>query len=89
MPVSENHMVRCVSKGSDGRVTAIGGTNSDGKSWKMSADQAVDGIKSGKYKFYITIDGKGTWIVLDQQQGKDVLKSEGDSSILTSLPECA
>ena len=85
--VAENHLVRCSVK-QDNRVTHIGGTNSDGTAWKMSEQEALAGIKSGKLKFYMT---SGVWLGASQEQGRDVLKPVGDGadpSALLRLPNC-
>lgn len=91
--MAENHMVRCSAKQSD-RVTHIGGTNSNGTPWKMSEQDAIAGIKSGKLKFYVNVVGeasKGVWLGVDQKQGREVLSTTGDGadpSMLLNLPDC-
>lgn len=90
--MAENHMVRCVTKGSDGRITDIGGKNSDGTPWKMSADNAIAGMKNGKLKFYVSLDGKGVSLVVGSAGGRDYLKTvqdAGDPATLLALPECS
>jgi hypothetical protein len=88
--MAENHLVRCSVK-QQNRVTHIGGTNSDGTSWKMSEQDALQGIRNGKLKFYVTVDSKGVWLGASQEQGRDVLKPVGegsDPSLLLHLPDC-
>ena len=85
--MSENHMVRCVRKDGD-TITQIGGQNSDGKSWSMSDRDAIAGIKSGKFKFYVAGEGRGIWLVVQQKNGRDVLETEGDPALLRALPNC-
>ena len=88
--MAENHMVRCSAKQGD-TVTHIGGTNSDGTAWKMSEQDAIAGIKNGKLKFYINVvdvASKGVWLTVDQKQGREVLSTTGDPSMLRNLPDC-
>ncbi len=88
--MAESHMIRCSVKEGD-RVTHIGGTNSNGSAWKMSEADAVAGIKDGRFKFYVNVvdaQSKGIWITLAQKQGKDVLSTAEDPSLLLRLPDC-
>lgn len=88
--MAETHMIRCTAKDGD-RVTHIGGTNSNGTAWKMSAADAIAGVKSGKFKFYVNVvdqQSKGIWITLSQKQGKDELSTDEDPSLLLRLPNC-
>lgn len=34
-------------------VEYIGGTNPDGRRWKISIDRAIEGINEGKWSFYV------------------------------------
>jgi len=87
--MAENHLVRCTVKDGEG-IAFIGGTNSDGTHWRMSMQDAVAGMKSGKYKFYISGEGQGHWLTTVQEQGRDVLglADEADPHLLRSLPDC-
>jgi hypothetical protein len=88
--MAENHMVRCSVKQGD-RVTHIGGTNSNGTAWKMTELDAVAGIKSGKLKFYVNVvdvASKGVWLTVEQKQGREVLSTTQDPSLLLTLPDC-
>lgn len=88
--MAENHMVRCSVKDGD-RVSHIGGTNSNGTPWKMSEADAVAGIKNGKLKFYVNVvdqQSKGIWLTVEQKQGREVLSTTDDPSMLLRLPDC-
>ncbi|MDD5382313.1 MAG: DUF3892 domain-containing protein, partial [Candidatus Margulisbacteria bacterium] len=40
------------------RITHIGGVNPSGTRWKLTQEEAISGIESGKYAFYVLKDGK-------------------------------
>ncbi len=75
------------------RITHIGGKNANGNRWKMTQQQAISDIKSGKYSFYVEVRGdRADVIVARSRFGNDYIKtvSDGDEpNNLLSLPECA
>jgi hypothetical protein len=74
------------------RITHIGGKNNDGGRWKMTQQQAISDIKSGKYNFYVEIRGdRADVIVAKSRFGNDYIKTVADGdepNNLLSLPEC-
>ncbi|MCC7432079.1 DUF3892 domain-containing protein [Candidatus Peregrinibacteria bacterium] len=74
------------------RITHIGGKNVNGNRWKMTQQQAISDIKSGKYSFYVEVRGdRADVIVARSRFGNDYIKtvSDGDEpNNLLSLPEC-
>lgn len=74
------------------RITHIGGKNSNGDRWKMTQQQAISHIKSGKYQFYVEVGGdRADVIVARSRFSNDYIKttSDGDEpNNLLSLPEC-
>jgi hypothetical protein len=73
------------------RITHIGGINSDKTRWKLSEATAIADIKSGKYSFYVNVNGKTVWVIVATHNGREYLKTETDSyspNNLLSLPEC-
>jgi len=74
------------------RIRNVGGQNADGTNWRLTLDQAIEGIKQGKWRFWTTGGGKSVWVILAKTpQGHEYLKTENDGeqpNNLLSLPEC-
>ncbi len=60
--MATRHEVKCVNKtdryNAHERIKAIGGMNPDGRYWKLSQEEAIQGIESGKWSFYVYAHGK-------------------------------
>lgn len=74
------------------RIINIGGVNPDQTRWKMSQQDAIKAIETGKYSFYVVANGKMVnVIVATSKYGYKYLKTEADGEQpdnLLSLPEC-
>ncbi|MFC4273099.1 DUF3892 domain-containing protein [Sneathiella chungangensis] len=90
------HQVRCINKVDRDnpweRITHIGGVNDDNSRWRITQARAIEGIESGKWKFYVSVGGESVWIVVATSRfGNKYIKTESDGedqNNLLSLPEC-
>ncbi len=90
------HQVRCISKSDRDspyeRIRAIGGMNSNGTNWKLTQEEAISSIISGKYSFFVQVNGKPVDVVVATSRfGNKYIKTEADGdepNNLLSLMEC-
>jgi hypothetical protein len=94
--MADHHQVRCINKNPRNdphkRITHIGGVNGDNTRWKLTEDDAISGIKTGKWTFYVSVDGRTVDVIIAKSQyGHEYLKTTADGvepNNLLSLPEC-
>lgn len=94
--MASSHQVLCINKSdrynAHERITHIGGKNQDGTRWKLTQSQAIEGIESGKWSFYVSANGKSVKVIVSKSSnGNKYLKTESDGeqpNNLLSLPEC-
>lgn len=91
------HRVQCINKSDrpnpHERIMNIGGVNADGSRWKVTQPNAIEGIESGKWQFYVERPAQDSvWVVVaTSQYGNKYLKTQADGdqpNNLLSLPEC-
>lgn len=88
--------ILCISKSDrmnpHERITHIGGKNPDGKRWRLTQEDAIRGIESSKYAFYVHKAGRTVnVIVATSAYGHKYIKTTADGihpDNLLSLPEC-
>lgn len=94
--MANRHEIKCVNKtdryNPHERIKTVGGQNSDGALWKLSQEEAIQGIETGKWSFYVSVKGSiVNVIVAISRFGNKYLKTEADGeqpNNLLSLYEC-
>jgi hypothetical protein len=94
--MSESMEIQCIKKSGLNEpyelILAIGGIDPTGKPWNMSEGFAIDGIKNGRYRFYINLGGKPVDVTIAKSQhGHEYLKTHADGeepTALLGLPDC-
>ncbi len=94
--MAESHQVQCIKKSDrknpHERITHIGGINPSGTRWRITQEEAIAGIESGKWRFWVSAGGRSVWVIVAvSAAGNKYLKTENDGeqpNNLLSLPEC-
>jgi hypothetical protein len=73
-------------------ITHIGGFNPGGERWKLSEEEAIQGIHGGKWQFFVSVGGHTVTVnVAKAPSGREYLKTTADfykPDNLLALPEC-
>lgn len=88
--------IRCINKSDrfnpHERILSVGGINPDGKHWKLTQPQAIEGIENKTYAFFVMQGGKSVDVIVAKSPyGHKYLKTTADGeqpNNLLSLPEC-
>ena len=94
--MADRHQIRCINKNPRNdqhkRITHVGGLNADGKRWKLTEDDAIAGIKGGKWVFFVNVNNREVDVIIAKSvYGNEYLKTVADGAEpnnLLSLPEC-
>jgi hypothetical protein len=94
--MASRHEVKCVNKtdrlNPHERIKAIGGVNPNGTNWKLSQEDAIQSIESGKYAFFVKADRHVVDVIVSvSRYGHKYLKTTADGehpNNLLSLYEC-
>jgi predicted aspartyl protease len=74
------------------RITHMGGINDQGQRWRVTQEEAIQGIESGKWQFHVRVGLRDVRIVIAvSPYGNEYIKTEADQfqpSNLLNLPEC-
>ena len=90
------HEIQCINKSDrpnpHERILSIGARNSDNTAWKLSRQEAIEGIKNGQWSFYVRWGASTVEVVVAVSRfGHYYLKTQADGETpdnLLSLPEC-
>lgn len=74
------------------RITHIGGPLSNGKTYRITQQEAIQAIEDDKWAFYVSKGGHTVDVIVATHNKNKYLKTESDGeqpNNLLSLPECA
>jgi hypothetical protein len=97
--MAENIQITCIRKRGGHhdphtRIEGLGGVHG-GKRWYLPEDDIIAELKkpdsTRRWSFYVSVNGKGVWVIVANHNGRDYLKTQTDGyspNNLLSLDEC-
>ena len=90
------NQVLCINKSNrtnpHERITYIGGLNDNGQRWRITQEEAIQGIESNKWQFHVRVGYRDVRVIVAvSAYGHKYIKTEADGyqpDNLLSLPEC-
>ncbi len=73
------------------RILRLGGDNGSGGYWENSEQEVINMIKSGKYDFYVRVNGRAVNVIIATHERREYLKTVADGyepNNLLSLGNC-
>lgn len=87
--------IKCINKAEGTapheRIKLISGYNADGTIWRLTHEEAIQGIEAGKWNFFVTANGAMDEILIATSAGNRYLKAKSDGeqpARLLPLAEC-